>query len=322
MQGSDGNFYGTTVSGGASYMVRIGTPTGTVFRATPGGALTTLYSFSGAGEGGSPMGLIQATDGDFYGTTYAGGVTANGGSGTILKITAGGTLTTLHRFNGTDGRNPYGVLVQANDGNFYGTTSVGGDKGNGTIFKITSWGILTTLHSFTAGKDGYFPEAGLIQATDGNLYGTTGGGGCSTGCSTVFKITLTGTLTTLYNFSGGADGSDPKASLVQGTDGNFYGTTSLRGASNAGTVFKITPGGTLTTLYTFSGRTDGAAPSAGLIQATDGNFYGTAPLGGANGLGTVFKITPGGALSTLYSFSGRTDGSPAAESRADSGNRR
>ncbi|HEV2381123.1 MAG TPA: choice-of-anchor tandem repeat GloVer-containing protein [Terriglobia bacterium] len=175
-----------------------------------------------------------------------------------------------------------------------------------------------SLHGFDL-TDGANPYAALIQAADGNLYGTTGAGGglgsCAPGgCGTVFRITLSGTLTTLHNFcsqSACADGASPEAALVQAIDGNFYGTTTAGGASGIGTVFKISPIGTLTTLHSFDG-TDGSNPYGPLVQAKDGNFYGTTAFGGANDWGTVFKMSPSGILTTLYSFcsqSGCTDGS-------------
>jgi uncharacterized repeat protein (TIGR03803 family) len=344
VQGTDGNFYGTTVGGGFNTCANFtlaGVSCGTAFKITPSGTLTTLYSFcsqSGCIDGANPLlaGLVQATDGNFYGTTYVGG--AGLAQGTVFKITPSGTLTTLYSFDGTHGRTPAAGLVQATDGNFYGTTEVGGANDAGTVFKITPSGTLTTLHSFD-GTDGRQPTRALIQATDGNFYGTTLVGGANScifsgvdfGCGTVFRITPTGTLTSLYSFcsqSGCTDGSKPLATLVQATDGNFYGTTAVGGANSCiisgvdvgcGTVFRITPTGTLTTLYSFcsqSGCTDGFVPNAGLVQATDGNFYGTTAEGGAN-LGTIFKITPTGTLTTLYSFcsqSGCTDGSiPEAE---------
>jgi uncharacterized repeat protein (TIGR03803 family) len=199
----------------------------------------------------------------------------------------------------------------------------GGTNGHGTLFKITPSGTLTTLYNFCSQSgcaDGQFPGA-LVQGTDGNLYGTTGAGGaaaCSGGCGTIFKITTTGTLTTLHSFDL-TDGVDPDGGLIQGTDGNFYGTTYAGGANNnsncrvgtCGAVFKITPAGTLATLHSFD-YTDGANPIAGLIQATDGNFYGTTGGGGnctnfGGGCGTVFKSTATGTLTTLHSFD-KTDG--------------
>src|ERR1022692_2927910 len=275
--------------------------------ALPAQTLTTLYSFcpqSDCADGGSPLaGLVQATNGDLYGTTASGGARRHG---TVFKITPGGTLTTLYSFcsqtNCTDGFYPFGGLVQAANGDFYGTTQYAGANGGGTAFKITPGGTLTTLYSFcsqTNCTDGGGPYAGLVQAANGDFYGTT-----SNGYGTVFKITPGGTLTTLYSFCSQSfctDGTEPYARLVQAANGNFYGTTRSGGAKNRGTVFEITPTGTLATLHRFNG-TDGATPYAWLVQAADGNLYGTASSGGAIGHGTVFKITPSGTLTTLYSF--------------------
>jgi uncharacterized repeat protein (TIGR03803 family) len=190
--------------------------------------------------------------------------------------------------------------VQASDGNFYGTTLYGGaycpPDGCGTVFKITSSGALTTLHSFAGSpSDGANPYAGLVQDSDGNFYGTTYYGGAN-GDGTVIKITPSGTLTTLYSFcskTNCSDGTDPYAALVQASDGDFYGTTWGNAYyNNDSTVFRITPSGALTTLYKFSGGTDGAFPYAGLVQASDRNFYGTASAGGADYDGTVFRLNP------------------------------
>ncbi len=298
LQASDGNFYGTSSKGGAF-------DKGTIFRFTASGTLTTLYSFTGP-DGASPAaGLIQATDGYFYGTTIEGGAF---NQGTIFQLTPSGILTTLHSFSrGSDGYWPSGGLIQGTDGNFYGTTPYGGPSycSCGTIFRLTPSGIFTILHSFS-GPDGSSPYGALIQASDGNLYGTTSRGGPlygSGGYGTIFQITPNGILTTLYSFSG-PDGWSPEAGLLQGTDGNFYGTTSSGGASSKGTIFQVTPGGVLTTLHSFTGP-DGARPTAALIQATDGNFYGTTSSGGSSSYyGTVFQLTPGGVLTTLHSFTG------------------
>ena len=223
---------------------------------------------------------------------------------------------TLVNFDGTNGGNPYSTLVQGTDGNLYGTTWDAGVYGGGNVFKMTSGGSLTVLYNFCAQPncaDGSNPLS-LVLGTDGNFHGVTSGGGANTspfggGAGTVFKITPSGTLTTLYNFCAlpsCTDGGNPGGGLVQGTDGNFYGTTNAGGNSTEfGTVFKMTPEGALTTLYTFCSQAncaDGGSPAAALIQATNGNFYGTAQSGGAYGGGTVFKITPKGALTTIYSF--------------------
>jgi uncharacterized repeat protein (TIGR03803 family) len=300
VQATNGNLYGTTTDGGTKYL-------GTVFKITPGGTFTTLHSFSGK-DGSYPYaGLVQDTNGNLYGTTFEGG-TKN--AGTVFKITLSGTLTTLHSFDGTDGASPTAVLVQATNGDLYGTTERGGTNSDGTVFKITPGGTLTSLYSF-GGTDGSMPYAGLVQAINGNLYGTTTEGGAN-GLGTVFNITLAGKLTSLHSFDG-TDGSLPYAGLVQATDGNFYGTTERGGTSHDGTVFNITTGGTLTSLHSFGG-TDGSAPYAGLVQATDGNLYGVTTEGGtggcvpAGGCGTIFQITTGGSLTTLYNFDA-TDGS-------------
>jgi uncharacterized repeat protein (TIGR03803 family) len=312
VQATNGSLYGTTEFLGADNG-------GTVFKITPSGTLTTLHNFENGTDGGNPnAALIQAVDKKLYGTTIHGG---SEGLGTVFKITPSGTLTVLHAFDNTGGFYPYAGLVQATDGSFYGTTANGGnsacDEGCGTVFTMSSTGTLTTLHSFDS-TDGASPLGTLIQAAGGNFYGTTSFDG---GEGTVFKITPSGTLTTLHGFAF-TDGAFPEAGLIQATDGNFYGTTSQGGSSTAcsfgcGTVFKITPGGTLTTLHNFD-NTDGALPSAVLIQATDGNFYGTTSeggnstacsIGGTPGpCGTVFKITPSGTLTTLHSFD-NTDGS-------------
>jgi len=303
VQGLDGNFYGTTYEGGAN-------SDGTIFKITRSGVLTTLYNFcsqTGCTDGANPEGaLVQGTDGNLYGVTELGGASSNcapGGCGTVFKITRAGTLTTLHSFDDTDGGSPSAGLLQAPNGNFYGTTFGGGANGHGTVFKITRAGTLTTLHSFD-NNDGDAPSAALVQAANGNFYGTTFGGGAS-GYGTVFKITPSGTLSTLHSFDN-TDGAYPIGGMVQASDRNFYGTTQEGGVNSDGTVFKITSSGTLTTLHSFD-YTDGAWPLAGLARATNGKFYGTTFVGGANSYGTVFEITARGTLTTLHSFD-YTDG--------------
>ena len=258
---------------------------------------TLLHSFAGgSSDGADPYHiLIQASDGNFYGSTLAGG-TSNGG--TIYEITPSGTESVFYSFASM----PWAGLIQGSDGNFYGTTASGGTSGRGTVFKLTPSGTETVLYSFPAGSSE--PYCGLIQGSDGNFYGTTGANGTSDD-GTVFKITPSGTETVLHAFAKtGTDGQIPYAGLIQGSDGNFYGTTYFGGANGFGTVFKVTPSGTETVLYSFAGGSDGEHPYAGVIQGSDGNFYGTTYQGGASGYGTVFKLTPSGTETVLYSFAG------------------
>src|SRR5208337_3343876 len=228
----------------------------------------------------------------------------------LLAITSqsDAQFTTLADFQGSaNGAEPfYGYPIVFGGGNGYGTTVGGGVYDEGTVFQVTPSGTLTAIYTFCSQvncTDGAEPFSGLVVA-GGNFYGTTYWGGAY-GAGTVFEVTPAGQLTTLHSFAGGAtDGAYPIAGLVQ-VGGNFYGTTQFGGANGAGTVFQITPAGQLTTLYSFcsqAGCTDGAGPYAGLVQATNGNLYGTTFVGGANSVGTVYEITPAGQLTTLYSF--------------------
>jgi uncharacterized repeat protein (TIGR03803 family) len=303
-EGRDGNLYSTTVSGGALNG-------GAVFAITPAGTLTVLYSFDGT-HGFFPYGgLTLGTDGDFYGTTYAGGTSYSGGNngwGTVFKVTPTGNLTVLHNFTGgSDGAWPYAPPIQGQDGNLYGTTTLGGTQGNnGTIYKISPSGTFTPIYQFDyAHGSGAF--APLVLGTDSNFYGTTGFGG-SNGNGIVFKITAAGNLTVLYNFDG-THGANPYGSLVQGSDGNFYGTTRAGGAGY-GVVFKITPTGTVTVLHYINGNMDGDTPLVGLVLGTDGNLYGVNSGVEFNTLGNIFKVSPKGSYSVLYNFDGTTGETP------------
>jgi uncharacterized repeat protein (TIGR03803 family) len=315
-EASDGYLYGTTSAAGANGSG------GTVFKITTTGVLTVLHSFINGTftDGSVPSGVIQGADGSFYGVTTYGGATGNG---TVFKITPTGTETILHSFVsgvGGDGFNPSGNLIQATDGNLYGTAPNGGAYGNGVIFEITLSGQESILHSFNASaNDGYSPSSGVIQASDGDLYGTIPGNGANVNTSfgAVFKVTLSGQETLVYTFKGQtvSDGQLPEAGLIQGVDGNFYGTTSEGGAGLSGTVFKLTPAGVETVLSNFnaggSTSVNGYAPVASLIQASDGNLYGINNLGGAhNNDGTVFQVTPQGVTTLVYAFGANSgDGS-------------
>ncbi len=234
-----------------------------------------------------------------------GSATSVGAVLSVASVTGPGvTLTVPHVFSGGNGGEfPFGGLVQGKDGNFYGTTFEGGTDTDGTVFKMAPNNTVSVLRPFTGGSDGALPNAGLIQGTDGNFYGTTEVGG-TVGYGNVFRITTSGILTALFQFNN-TKGANPLAPLAQGSDGSFYGTTYDGGTYGNGTAFKMTSSGSLTTLVSFNGTNNGANPWAGLMQAVDGNYYGTTLGGGTNGgLGTVFKVTPGGAFTTLYSFSG------------------
>jgi uncharacterized repeat protein (TIGR03803 family) len=290
------NSLGSTPGGAAGLTV--------VSFTAPGVALSTLYSFSGGMDGGEPNGLMQETNGNFYGTTQIGGSNA---SGTVFQMTPDGAVTTLDWFNdvGGAGSSPAAALVQGPDGALYGTTQGGGAQGWGTVFKTTTNGALTTLVSLNNSSDGYDPAAALIQGADGALYGTTEGGG-GEGDGTVFRLTTNGTLTTLalFNDLNGFEANE----LLQAANGSFYGTTFEGGINGNGAVFQMTTNGTLTSLVSFNYTNGGNLSDAGLVQTPDGNFFGTTSEGGAYGYGTVFEMSPLYVISTIYSFTGGGDG--------------
>jgi uncharacterized repeat protein (TIGR03803 family) len=299
VQGSDGNFYGTTLQGGTAFK-------GTVFRISPSGTYSNLYSFGGFPDGANPFAaLVQGSDGNFYGTTMNGGTTSNG---TVFRISPTGTYSNLHSFgNSPNAANPDAGLVQGNDGNFYGTTPFDGAIGKGAVFRISPTGTFSNLYYFGNSPDGQEPRSSLVQGSDGNFYGTTRFGG-TTGNGTVFQISPSGSYSSLYSFGNPPDGGTPDAGLVQGSDGNFYGTTVNGGTVNIGTVFRISPSGSYSNLYSFGGFPNGYGPVAVLVQGSDGNFYGTTFFGGTNNAGTLFQISPSGSYSNLYTFGNSPDG--------------
>lgn len=303
-QGRDANLYSTISNGGTNSV-------GTAYQMTVAGQLTTLYNFcslSGCTDGSNPMGgLTLGFDGNYYGTTQGGGT---GGAGTVFQLTPQGVLHTLYTFtNKSDDSAPDYTVLLGQDGNLYGVSEEQYNGQNGAFFKITPSGKFTVLYDFdfTHGSSPNLPT----QGTDGNFYGTTSFGG-SSNVGVVYKLTAAGAITTLHIFTGygNGDGSYPVGILVQGTDGNFYGTTKEGGAHNQGTVFKISPTGTYTLLYSFNYNAqtfDGQLPVTGLTLGTDGNFYGTTFEGGKNGnTGTIFQITPAGQEKILYNFCSQT----------------
>jgi uncharacterized repeat protein (TIGR03803 family) len=274
--------------------------------------LTTLANFIGS-NGDAPYygSLVQATNGNYYGTTHYGGKYSGG---TVFQVTPAGELTVLYNFcsrgNCADGKNPFSSLLLGSDGNFYGTTNTGGAYGYGTIFKMTIGGKFTTLYSFCrAGgscTDGAYP-VGLVQASNGNFYGATSNAGANNG-GTIFQISSAGAFKLLYSFCAQThctDGWNPLSAPMQASNGTFYGTVKSGGTHGRGAVYKITMAGQFKTLYSFCAQTsctDGAYPQGGLIQDSNGSFYGTTVYGGATGYGTVFQITTTNPLITLHSF--------------------
>ena len=301
VEGEDGVFFGVTADGGA----RNG---GTVYKITASGVLTTLFDFAqfpNALDGEQPIGgLVRGADGDFYGVTVSGG---DGFSfdGEIFRITATGTLTVLHSFAGTDGRNP-SELMLASDGNFYGMTSDGGAAGGGTIYRMTPAGALNTLHDFP--NDATEVGGGLSQLVEGPgmvLYGTAQTGGYTVPDieGTFFSVSTTGTFNVLHRFL--LYPQRPNG-VVLGPDGALYGSTFN------GQGFKLTTGGAITTLHELLGCSCGTplggTPVGNFLWRDDGNFYGVTTNGGVNHWGSIYSMSPTGALEPLHSFNGTDEG--------------
>ncbi len=308
VQGADGNFYGTTQTGGGNQSL------GTIFKISPAGVLTTLYAFPSSGlEGHQPTaGLVQASNGNFYGSSSSGGGTGcydNEGCGTVFEITPTGTLTTLAILEDPDGQ-PLGGLALGADGDLYGTATA---PQIGAVFEVAPTGGATTLYAFAGGSGGANPYAGLVQGTDGNFYGTTFYGGlkCARfGCGTVFELNPSGTLTTLHDFNGTTDGVYPSTTLMQATNGTFYGTT-------FSTIFSISTGlapfvipqpafGSIGKKVTILG-TNLTGTTAVSFNGTPATFTATGsaidttvPTGATSG--TITVTTPSGTLSSNVVF--------------------
>jgi uncharacterized repeat protein (TIGR03803 family) len=222
------------------------------------------------------------------------------------------TFDVLYNFTGSsDGGNPYAAVLRDTSGNLYSTAANGGSSGKGVVFKLNTSGTETVLYSFTGGNDGGEPLAGLIRDSAGNFYGTTFSGG-SSGDGVVFKLSKSGSESVLHSFAGGSsDGAHPWGGLIQDSKGNFYGTTSGGGASNWGTVFKLSKDGTETVLHTFAGgESDGEFPMyTSLVMDGKGNLYGITEQGGPDNRGLVYKLSPSGKFTLLHGFlGGTTDG--------------
>ena len=318
-----GNLYGTTNLGGT-----LGS--GTIYRLSPHGSSwthTTLYSLEGGADGAGPgFGSLALLDGKaLFGTTEGGGF-----FGTAFGVCACTPReSVLHSFGtGTDGTEPVGGLVLDKAGNFYGTTLLGGAYGNGTVFGAKRSGSHWTekvLYSFTGGDDGTSPPAGVTLDAHGNLFGTTSLGGVNGG-GVVYELSHSGSSwvqTVLYSFQGLEDGQNPVGGVVVDAAGNLYGTTFDGGINGGGTVYELSPsagGWKFAVLYSFTGGYGG--PYNKLTLDATGNIYGFTNAEGANGLGSVFKLTPtrgGWALTDLHDFAGGSDGaSPYGSVAVDS----
>jgi uncharacterized repeat protein (TIGR03803 family) len=299
-----GNLYGTTAVGGTAGL-------GTVFKVSTSGSESVLYSFQGALDGAYPESSLVALNGTLYGTTSGGNTPSNG---TIFKVDPSGNLSTIYTFTGApDGSTPVAGLIALN-GELYGTTESGGANGVGTVFKVSTSGSESVLYSFKGDPDGGNPTAALV-AVGGALYGTTFEGGAGAGFGTVFKVSTSGKERVIYAFqANGTDGENPNASVIA-VNGKLYGTTQEGGTSSHGTVFEVSTSGKEHVLHSFAGGLDGAAPMGALI-AVNGALYGPTAFGGIyggacqqdpSGCGTIFKITPAGKKTTLYTFQGAPD---------------
>jgi uncharacterized repeat protein (TIGR03803 family) len=281
--GTDGNYYGTTAAGGANGL-------GVLFRLSSAGVYTDLHDFEGGSDGAYPSSApVQASDLNLYGTTY-------GTSGsTVYRYETNGTYTTILNLTPEQGEYVSAPLIQGSDGKLYGTAPVNaeGFTNCGSIFKITTSGEVLWTYSFPCGKGGAGPEGPLLQASDGNFYGTTSAGGSTNSWGTIFRLTQNGKVSILYAFPNNTlEGGRPLTGLTQGTDGNLYGATLEGGGQNeSGILFQMTLSGTYTVLHRFG--SGGATPSSGVLQDTNGTFYGTTYAGGRYGDGTVYSLNMG-----------------------------
>jgi uncharacterized repeat protein (TIGR03803 family) len=300
-QGRDGAFYSTADNHWTDGH-------GVAFRITRSGSVTVLHRFTGP-DGEAPVGgLTLASDGNYYGTSIFGGQHAKG---TIFRITAKGAVTVLYSFTGgADGSIPQSPPIEGFDGDLYGTTVGGSNNADfGSIYKITPQGKFTVLHTFSFG-DGAELYAPLVQAHDGAFYGTAFSGG-SHGYGTIFRISPSGRFTVLFNFDV-THGANPFAPLILANDGNFYGVTTQGGQAGGGVAFRITPAGSVHILHNFTGGQDGMNQVGALMQATDGNLYGTNNLGGAFWWGVLFRLTLTGEFTVLHDFEWFSGASPQA----------
>lgn len=304
-QGRDGQLYGTSEGNGT-------TSYGSIFKVSASRVFTEIFDFnsSNISQDGccTGQGMTLVSDGSFYGAALSG--SGNSQNGVFFKINSLGAYTAIHVFTGgTDGSLPFAPPIQGSDGNLYGIAFNPGGNGS-TVYQYSLSGDFNTIYEFA----GLYSIAPFIQGTDGFLYGTTTNGGWAH-CGSVFKMSTAGVLLQSAPFLCGAGGAGPNAGpLLEASDGNFYGVTESGGLRNGGTIYKVTPDFHISILYTFMGKSagtkDGFTPTAGLIQATDGNLYGVTAGGGSNGMGTLFQISTTGAYKLLYSFNGAAGKAP------------
>ncbi len=307
-QGRNGQLFGTTGGEG-------GTNYGTIFQLSTKGALKQLFTFNNTTGSQPNAGLTLANDGYFYGTTVLGG---SAGFGVLFKIPSSGTYTLLYDFiGGSDGAAPGSPPIVGFDGNLYGTT-YGNSTTASTIYKyVRSSGTFTTIYQFNQ-TEGAGVIGSLVQGSDGNLYGTAYQGG-SANCGSIFELSTSGTLLWNYSFPCQTGGANPIAGLIEGVDGNFYGTTYYGGTYGFGTVFKVSLGA-VSILYNFQSGTDGSYPVSGVVQATDGKLYGSTQGGGGfQGQGTLFQISTTGTYKQLFVFIGKNGEGPRSPFQDTSG---
>jgi len=298
IQDAAGNLFGTTFTGG-------GAAEGSVFKMTKAGRVSILLDFNNLNGSFPHSSLLMDSAGNLFGTADEG----PGGAGVLFRVAKNGGAQIFHAFQGGEGSEaavPAGGVIADAAGNFFGATVLGG-LGFGTVYQVDATGKLKALHKFLGRPDGAGPQGPLVQDADGNLYGAAVEGGTKNK-GTIFKLAKNGTLTVLHNFTGVRDGGAPQGGLLMDSAGNLFGSAFTGGDSGNGTLFEITKAGKFVRLYSFTGGTDGINPNGGLIQDPDGNLYGTAQVGGAQGLGTVFKLSRAHTLTVLHTFTGGRDG--------------
>jgi uncharacterized repeat protein (TIGR03803 family) len=305
-----GTIFGATFYGGAAV-------NGVIFKLDSTGHETVLHNFTGGADGGQPYGGVVLDEaGNLYGTASDGGVTTGvcnhafePGCGVVFKLDPSGQETVLYAFTGgSDGNDPVSGLLLDAAGNVYGTTFFGGSANLGAVYSVSATGQQRTLFSFPGAVGGNLPLSGVILDQAGNIYGAARDGG-RLNQGVVYKLGASGNLTTLYSFTGGADGANPHSSLIRDSAGNLYGTASGGGASGNGVVYEVDTSGAETVLHSFGGGADGSDPVGGVTRGPSGSLYGTTASGGVSNLGVLYSLDVAGNETILHTFTGGDDGS-------------